>query len=455
MKLLERPDSALKRSVSAAPKDSRGGYINALSDFSPSSRNHSELAALYRLNGAKMGMLEELVQLNSSLPKMKDGCELAIIMPAFNEEMCIARSLSSLVSQVDSKGNPLDPELFEVLILINRPNDSVAWDRTRERAMEFAADNPAHNIHVLLHSFNFPTETKEVELNGTSLNIPQGVKMGLIMKLLADLALVRGIEIGQDILIHPAGADVHSRSPFFIRNVIDSFSNGDDFLKLSFMIPTEVCRHMPLLWALHRYRMALATEYFGVQNIKRHGVFRASAYARAGGFHPNVGVGEDTEFGNRLRNCGAKIVCSDGPLVADNPRRSIATILGGKVLVLGYSGFALEDSPVRALSLQRFLSSRLPDEAEFTKRNFSKHASGHFRHYIRKAMKKAKGNFKEGFGRARECTGRAMERAGFEKKDFTLVMGKAPPWCKVEIKRMANILEKFEKEMEGLSSESW
>lgn len=433
-------------------------YLEGLGKFSLSNKDPGVLATLYRLNKGCRDFADELERLNSTLPPMEKSCRISVLMPAFSEELNIERSLGGWREQ-HALGGPIDPGLFEILLLINRPNEDAKTDRTKERALEFIQRNPGFNMHVLEHCFNFPAESIEAEVNGINVPIVHKVRMGLIFKLMADLAVMRNLARDgphkEGHLIHPTGADVYARTPRFLQKVFDIFSDPQaDFLKIRFMMPRRVCTHIPLIWALHEYRMSISYEYFGREHLKRHGIFRAGAYAKAGGFNPGIGVGEDTTFGNKLLELEAKIVQASSPLVADNPRRSITTILEGKVLIEGYSGFGTKDAGMRVFSLDEFLSMEVPPEAEFTKENFAKHASGHFRHYIRKAIRDTDGDFEAAFQMASLCAKNALVETGFEESDFEIVKADTASRCSIRIKSLRNVMEKFAQYQAG-ETEKW
>ena len=197
---------------------------------------------------------------------------------------------------------------------------------------------------------------------------------------------------------------------------------------------------MPLLWALNRYRLALAHEFFQGQQLKRHGLFRSATYARVGGFSPTASVGEDTDFGSKVVAGGTVISRSSDIGVIDNPRRSLATIIDGKKLVEEYSGFGIRDAAVKEFSVAHFLSQNLPSEAVFSKENFAFHASAHFRTYIRKALRKH--DFEKAFEIAKESARKALLETGFEQRDFEIVKGREVSACCIRInsgERMTNL----------------
>ncbi|MBN1170495.1 hypothetical protein JXA56_05715 [Candidatus Micrarchaeota archaeon] len=404
-------------------------YIEKIkSRYTTKSTDGSVISTLHRLNSSQRSFFEEINAINSRLPPMKLNCRISLLMPASGEENHIENTLEGWTKQCDIFGNPLEKDLFEILLLVNRPNKAIKWDETAGKARRYAARNGL-NVHVIEHSFNFPEEP--IEKNGAL--IGRGVRMGLIFRMLGDLGTIRSVRRGMGChLMHPTGADVYARNPYFLAEVFDKFSTQETgFLKLKFDLPAGICTHMPLLWALQRYRLALADAYFEGQQLKRHGVFRTSTYAKVGGFSPTAPVGEDTDFGLKILNARTKVVeCADISVI-DNPRRSLSTIIDGKKLIEEYSGFGIKDGAVKEFSIAGFLARGLPPEAIFTRENFAFHASAHFRAYIRKALKKD--DFEHAFPIAEESAGKALLETGFLQEDFEIIKGTSVSACGIRI----------------------
>ena len=72
------------------------------------------------------------------------GCELAVTIPAHNEEAGIVGTLQALAAQVDLSGRRLDPRRYEVLVLANNCSDG-----TVRLARRFAAAHPELALHVI------------------------------------------------------------------------------------------------------------------------------------------------------------------------------------------------------------------------------------------------------------------------------------------------------------------
>ena len=71
-------------------------------------------------------------------------CELSVAIPVHNEETGIVSTLRALAAQVDLGGRPLNPRLYEVLVLANNCSDD-----TVKLAKRFAAAHPTFQLHVI------------------------------------------------------------------------------------------------------------------------------------------------------------------------------------------------------------------------------------------------------------------------------------------------------------------
>ena len=76
-------------------------------------------------------------------PPLPD-CELCVVIPVYNEEAGIRRTLAALAAQVDLLGEPLDRNRYEILVLANN-----CEDRTVLLARKFAEAHPDLRIHLI------------------------------------------------------------------------------------------------------------------------------------------------------------------------------------------------------------------------------------------------------------------------------------------------------------------
>lgn len=77
-------------------------------------------------------------------PPPGPACEIAVVVPAFNEAESIGAALEALWGQVDWSGRKLAPERYEVLVLANNCTDATA-----AVARRFGRRHPRFRLHVI------------------------------------------------------------------------------------------------------------------------------------------------------------------------------------------------------------------------------------------------------------------------------------------------------------------
>ena len=81
--------------------------------------------------------------LDFAAPAPHPRCQVAVIIPARNEEHTLTRTLDALRLQVQLDGSPLDLESFEVLLLLNN-----CTDRSAAAAQVYAQLHPGFHLHI-------------------------------------------------------------------------------------------------------------------------------------------------------------------------------------------------------------------------------------------------------------------------------------------------------------------
>jgi len=174
---------------------SQKNYLETLkSQRSIDNKDPKILRTLYRINGAKQGYYEELESLNSKLPAMDPNTRFTAVIPVYNEQDKIQNAIRGWVEQLQSQtGEPLDPNLLEIIIFVNKPNEQAQFDKTVDRIEELKKDPKYkdYKIHVVQKTFNFPLKDESVEINGEKVKVPKGRKMGIIYGMATDLAILR------------------------------------------------------------------------------------------------------------------------------------------------------------------------------------------------------------------------------------------------------------------------
>jgi cellulose synthase/poly-beta-1,6-N-acetylglucosamine synthase-like glycosyltransferase len=69
---------------------------------------------------------------------------MSVAIPVHNEEELLGDCLRGLKAQVDRRGDPLDPDLFEVILVVNN-----STDRSTEIAHRFASRHPELALHII------------------------------------------------------------------------------------------------------------------------------------------------------------------------------------------------------------------------------------------------------------------------------------------------------------------
>jgi glycosyltransferase involved in cell wall biosynthesis len=73
-----------------------------------------------------------------------ERCEVCVVMPVRDESERIEKSLHALAHQRDVRGQPIDPERYEVILLANN-----CQDNTAALARTFGQAHPFLRLHVV------------------------------------------------------------------------------------------------------------------------------------------------------------------------------------------------------------------------------------------------------------------------------------------------------------------
>lgn len=89
---------------------------------------------------------------------MNPSCRISVCIPAYRESSLLRNTLENYtIHQVTSDRKPLNPELFEINILINSPHRNSVRDIVMlEVIEEFCADYPQYHINVAEVVYDFP-----------------------------------------------------------------------------------------------------------------------------------------------------------------------------------------------------------------------------------------------------------------------------------------------------------
>ncbi|MEO8911894.1 MAG: hypothetical protein ABI303_02830, partial [Candidatus Saccharimonas sp.] len=146
-----------------------------------------------------------------ALPPMADACRVTVNVPAWMEERSLGTMLSEYMAQVNADGTDLNPDLYEVNVLINRKTGS-------------PADNSVGVINNFISDFESAKGFKP-KVNFYDIEIdPPFNNVGYARKLLTDAIVERSLRRGgQDrpLYIETEDADLTSVDKRVVLNVID------------------------------------------------------------------------------------------------------------------------------------------------------------------------------------------------------------------------------------------
>ncbi|MDT7859206.1 MAG: hypothetical protein RQ930_04185 [Candidatus Aenigmarchaeota archaeon] len=293
---------------------------------------------LYDINGipedkrSYRGLIEYL---SSKIPPMKKENRVSVLIPARLEGGNIYRTLEEYTKQQDLQNNPLDPNLYEIVIFVNRKKGE-ARDNTLSEIERFKKNNPQYNIH-------------EYNIHVFELVLPEDLaRVGFCRRVLTDVVLYRAVQREEkDGLLYliTEDADLEKVDPQIVAKTIERFEKYPhlDALRGIQLRNPETLSRCPFLW-LERYvsdvTELLSTHQRGFpDNWYYYGgwpdpfswgriitggwatSFKASTLAEIGGYDPKLKVGEDLFIGNAISILRSKENDDQG-----NPRPNLDTI---------------------------------------------------------------------------------------------------------------------------------
>jgi hypothetical protein len=273
------------------------------------------------------GLIEYL---SSKIPPMKKENRVSVFIPARLEGKNIYRTLEEYTKQQDLQGKPLDPNLYEIVIFVNRKNGEER-DNTLLEIERFKQNNPQYNIHVF------------------ELVLPKDLaRVGFCRRVLTDVILYRASQRKEkDGLLYliTEDADLEKVDPQIVAKTIERFEKYPhlDALRGIQLRNPETLSQCPLLWlerhasdvtellSMHQRGFPEDWYYYGEWpdpfswgRIITGGwatSFKASTLAEIGGYDPKLKVGEDLFIGNAISILRSKENDDQG-----NPRPNLDTI---------------------------------------------------------------------------------------------------------------------------------
>lgn len=339
--------------------------------------------------GSSKERMQRIQKIAEEFWTMSPDCRLSVCIPAYKEAGIITNTLKNYtLFQTFPDGTPFDPALFEINILVNRPNPNREHDRTMmDEILEFRRNHPQYHINLAEVTYNF--EKKPV--------------IWLIFKDIVDAVILRNLSrLGSEeqkskLIIRTAWADVEALNPIFISRTLKAFSQPWVIAhRGETRLPPELLQSFPLLHVIQTLWVYLLRQYHGSYTTNWPFSYTAEAYAHVDWFNREKILWEEIDLARRLlertktSKHGERFIRDCIKDVLNNPRRQVHAILAWSKLSERYQKFWEQgnEDAVRDLSIswRNIRPELLPDSCALTPGNLSREVSAYYRTYIRIAI---------------------------------------------------------------------
>lgn len=275
---------------------------------------------------------QELETMNTTLEPMSDECRVAVCIAAAShqEGANIYKTLLEYTDQREENGSLINPNTFEIMVFLNRP-DGTTPDNTAKEVARFQREHPEIKVRAIEKVFS------------------SRQPMGVISKYVADMALLRAskrpVSQNSDLILTTNDADADLISKGYIRAIISEY---DDPQK----------KHVDAVLGKIEWNPESYIQYpgFHVANrfihymdaSMRHGgdrrvigssganfTMKASIYAAIGGYIKDSDAGQDVDLSKMIRDArkpkGGRLTKENYPLdysggawLVTNPRRGMS-----------------------------------------------------------------------------------------------------------------------------------
>lgn len=333
---------------------------------------------------------ERLKNIVSDLGPMNENCKISICIPAYRESWIIANTLKHYtLHQIDHTGKSLDPNIFEINILINKPNADTPDDEAmQEEIQAFRKTYCEYHINIAQVTYNFPKKPI----------------IGLIFKDIADAVIMRNLsrtslweKEKSRLILRTAGADVESLNPLLLSRTLSIFSNSNVVAhRWETRLPPELLQSFPLLHVMQTLAVFLLRQYHGNQTINGPFSYTAEAYSRVWWFNPKKSLWEEIELSKKIwtltHNIEEQLLFIKDLVkdVLNNPRRQIHSLLHGSGMAGRYQNFwqASHENHLRIVGndWKSITPENIPEFCLLTSENLSREVSAYYRVYIKIAQ---------------------------------------------------------------------
>lgn len=293
------------------------------------------------------------------------------------------------VFQKNTDGTALNPDVFEINILVNRPNEYSERD-----------------VHMFHEIQNFKKEYPKYHINVAEVlyDFPKKAVIGTIFKDIADASILRNLSrevsstIKSRLIIRTAGADVEALNPLLLSRTLAIFSDtGIVAHRGETRLPPQLLKSFPLLHVMQTFAVFLLRQYRGNQTTNGPFSYTAEAYSAVHGFNSEMTLSEEVDLAKRIflytEESGGKLnfLCDEIKDVLNNPRRQVHALFRGIGMAGRYQEFgtSINEDNVHSMSTswRTICPKTLPRSCQLTPENLSREMSGYYRTYLRIARK--------------------------------------------------------------------
>ncbi len=317
---------------------------------------------------------------------MSPTCRLSVCIPAYREAGIIGNTLQHYTAyQTCAEGRVLDPKIFEINILINRPNPESEIDSAMLAEIEsFRLEHPEYRINVADVVYDFPDRPV----------------IGLIFKDIADAVIVRNLarnipsEFKSRLILRTAGADVEALNPLLISRTLDIFSDKKVMAhRGETRLPPTLLWVFPLLDIMQKFAVFMLRQYHGSHTTNGPFSYTAEVYSLVHWFNSEKILGEEIDLAQRIwkhvhgSEWRLSFVKDGTKDVINNPRRQVHALLQGAGMAGRYQDFwwQINEHAVRTMSLawRTITAEFLPTFCTLTAENLSREITAYYRTYLK------------------------------------------------------------------------